>query len=68
MTRQAVSIKGRQAGWDLGNGRDTTEERARSTLEAAVRKASHGKPSWGGEHTASKQRQLNTSVFTVLTI
>src|SRR5947207_2872962 len=49
--RQAVSMKGRQAGWDSRNRRDTTEERARSTSEAAVRKASHGKPSWGGEHT-----------------
>jgi hypothetical protein len=37
-TRQTVSIKGRQAGWDLGNRRDATEERARLTLEAGVRK------------------------------
>jgi hypothetical protein len=28
----------RQAGWDLGNRRDATEERARLTLEAGVRK------------------------------
>jgi len=38
-TRQAVSIKGRQAGWDL------SKESARSTLKVGVRKASYRKPS-----------------------